>query len=333
MKSEPPEPMPYFTVVIVNWNGGSYVQGALDSLGSQTFRDFEVFLVDNASSDGSVDKLDTAALPHFTLMAQDRNLGFAKGNNVAAKAGSGDWLVLLNPDAEAATDWLQTLRDAILANPGTHMFASAQYNLLQPEELDGVGDCYLGFGFPWRGGFGHPASSLPGPGECFSPCGAGAVYHRGTFLAHDGFDERFFCFCEDVDIGYRLRLAGEKCLFLPNAIIHHAGGGLAGRRSPFADYHGMRNRLWCYAKNTPGLLLIATLPFHVAITAALLIRNAVGGRFAASWKGLWDGILGLRSVRRGKRFSPPVRVVTLSRLCRAMAWNPLLFLKRQPDVK
>ncbi len=325
--------MPRFTVVIVNWNGGTYVQGALDSLARQHFRDFEVFLVDNASTDGSIDHLETSDLPEFTLMAQTENLGFARGNNVAAETGTGEWLVLLNPDAEAAADWLEQLDTAIRDHPDTRMFASTQYNLHKPDELDGVGDCYLGFGFPWRGGFGHPASHLPTLGECFSPCGAGAVYHRATFLAHGGFDERFFCFCEDVDIGYRLRLAGEKCLFLPGAIIHHAGGGLSGRRSPFADYHGMRNRLWCYVKNTPGLLLFATLPFHVAITTALLIRNAAGGRFVASWKGLRDGVLGLRSIRHGERFSAPKRSVSLTHLCRSMAWNPLLFMKRQPDVK
>lgn len=325
--------MPRFTVVIVNWNGGAYVQGALDSLARQSFREFEVFLVDNASTDGSISNLETSGLPVFTLMTQTENLGFAKGNNVAARAGSGEWLILLNPDAEASADWLDQIDKAIHAYPGTLMFASAQYNLHKPDELDGAGDCYLGFGFPWRGGFGHPASSLPSLGECFSPCGAGAVYHRETFLAHDGFDERFFCFCEDVDIGYRLRLSGEKCLFLPDAIIHHAGGGLSGRRSPFADYHGMRNRLWCYAKNTPALLLATTLPFHVAITLALLVRNAIGGRFIASWKGLWDGLLGLRMIRRNGTFAPPSRSVSLTRLTGAMSWNPLYFLRRHADVK
>lgn len=325
--------MPRFTIVIVNWNGGAYVQGALDSLARQNCRDFEVLLVDNASTDGSVNALKTSELPVFTLMAQTQNLGFARGNNVAAKAGSGEWLVLLNPDAEASADWLDQINAAIRGHPDVRMFASTQYKLHKPDELDGAGDCYLGFGFPWRGGFGHPASNLPGLGECFSPCGAGAVYHRDTFLAHDGFDERFFCFCEDVDIGYRLRLAGETCLFLPNAVIHHAGGGLSGRRSPFADYHGMRNRLWCYAKNTPALLLVVTLPFHVVITLALLIRNAVGGRFVASWKGLWDGILGLRAIRREGTFAPPARSASLRHLSHAMSWNPLHFLKRHADVK
>lgn len=325
--------MPRFTVIIVNWNGGAYVQGALNSLGRQTFRDFEVLLVDNASTDGSVDNLKTNDLPAFKLMAQTDNLGFAEGNNIAAKAGSGQWLALLNPDAEAAPDWLKRIDTAIQAHPDVKMFASTQYNLHKPDELDGVGDCYLGFGFPWRGGFGHPASALPGKGECFSPCGAGAVYERSAFLSHDGFDERFFCFCEDVDIGYRMRLAGERCLFLPDAVIHHAGGGLSGRRSPFADYHGMRNRLWTYVKNTPAPLMAVTLPLHIALTVALLIRNALGGRFLASWKGLREGLAGISKIRDDSRFAPPPRQISLTRLCAAMAWNPLLFFNRRPDVK
>ena len=130
-----------------------------------------------------------------------------------------------------------------------------------------------------------------------------------------------------------MRLAGERCLFLPDAAIHHAGGGLSGRRSPFADYHGMRNRLWTYVKNTPAPLMAATLPLHIALTVALLIRNALGGRFLASWKGLREGLAGISKIRDDSRFAPPPRQVSLARLCAAMAWNPLLFFNRRPDVK
>ncbi|MCA8902478.1 MAG: glycosyltransferase family 2 protein, partial [Hyphomonas sp.] len=229
---------PAFSVLIVNYNGGAYVQDALDSLSRQTCRDFEVILIDNGSVDGSVDQLDTAGLPAFTLLAETENHGYAGGMNLGAAKARGDWLVCLNPDAVADATWLNQIAAGIARHPGTHVFTSAQFDLSDPDVLDGAGDAYLIFGMPWRGGFGRPASELPGEGECFSPCGAGAVFQRQLYSEHGGLDEDFFCFCEDVDLGFRLRLAGETCTFLPRAVIHHVGGGLSGRASEFSLYHG-----------------------------------------------------------------------------------------------
>lgn len=325
--------MPRFSIVIINYNGGAYVQGALDSLARQSVRDFEVFLVDNASTDGSIDELETSKLPAFTLMAQTENLGFAEGNNIAAKAANGEWLVLLNPDAEAAPDWLERIEAAIARYPEVSMFASTQYNLHDLEELDGVGDAYLIFGFPWRGGFGHPISVLPEEGECFGPCGAGAIYDRALFLEHGGFDERFFCFCEDVDIAYRLRLAGERCIFLPDVAIHHAGGGLSGRASEFSTYHGVRNRLWTYGKNTPWPLLLLTLPGHIVLSTYLLVRAAMTGRGGATWRGMRDGLAGLSYIRETSAWAPPVRRTSLWAFARSMAWNPWKMSGRHPHVR
>ncbi|MEE9381331.1 MAG: glycosyltransferase family 2 protein [Hyphomonadaceae bacterium] len=325
--------MPMFSVIIVNYNGGDYIQRALDSLARQTCQDFEVFLIDNASTDGSIDNLETGSLPAFKLMPQDDNLGFAEGNNIAAKCAGGTWLALLNPDAEAESDWLETIEDGITRHPGVNMFASTQYDMHNPELLDGVGDAYLIFGFPWRGGFGHPVSALPVEGTCFSPCGAGAIYKRDTFLEHGGFDERFFCYCEDVDLGFRMRLSGETCVFLNTAVIHHAGSALSGRSSDFSIYHGTRNRLWVYAKNMPALLLMLTLPGHIVLSAYLLARAAMSGRTPKTWSGMRDGLAGLSSIRKASPWSPPKRRTSLWSLARSMAWNPFYMSSRAPHVR
>ncbi|KJS36971.1 MAG: glycosyl transferase family 2 [Hyphomonas sp. BRH_c22] len=323
---------PTFSVIIVNYNGGPFVQGALTSLAAQTRRDFEVILVDNASSDGSIDNLDTSGLPAFTLMAETENHGFARGNNLGAARAGGTWLALLNPDAAARPDWLQKIAEGQQRHPGTRMFASAQFDLMDPSRLDGVGDAYLILGIPWRGGFGRPASELPGEGECFSPCGAGAVFDRQLFLAHGGFDESFFCFCEDVDLGFRLRLAGETCVFLPEAVIHHVGGGLSGRVSDFATYHGARNRVWTYAKNMPAPLFWLTLPGHVLLSAYILVRGVMTGRVRQTWLGMRDGVRGLSALQLRQKNSPP-RTVSLWALARAMAWNPLRMSQRKAHVR
>ena len=322
-----------FSVIIVNYNGGDYLKGALASLARQTVRDFEVFLVDNASLDGSMSDLGEALPERLSLRAQSENLGFAAANNLAAAEAVGEWLVLLNPDAEAAPDWLEKLFAGAVRHPSVRMFASAQIDMNDASRLDGAGDAYLGFGIPWRGGFGRPIADLPNEGACFSPCGAGAMYHRESFLAHGGFEERFFCFCEDVDLGYRLRLAGERCIFLPDAVIRHAGGGVSGRGSAFALFHGARNRLWTYFRNTPMRLLILTLPGHIALTAAILIRGLFTGRAKDTWRGIWAGLKGLGPFLDERPALKQRRKASTWSLIRAMSWNPLRMLQRRPDVK
>lgn len=320
------------SVIIVNYNGGAFLQQALDSLRAQTFRDFEVLLVDNASTDGSIETLNSEGMPGYRLLPQTENLGFAAGNNVAARLSDADWLVLFNPDAVANPEWLERVVSATQRHPHANMFACAQYALEDPAIMDGAGDCYLGFGIPWRGGFGLRAEPLA-EGECFSPCGASAVFRRSVFDAHGGFDERFFCYCEDVDLGYRMRLAGERCVFVPDAIIRHAGSGISGRASEFAIFHGTRNRIWTYAKNTPALMLWLTLPGHVAITLAILLRGFATGRAGPTWRGIKAGLAGLGTLKKDKRFGPPKRVASLGTIAAVMAWNPKRLLDRRPVIR
>ncbi|WP_340693182.1 glycosyltransferase family 2 protein [Hyphomonas sp.] len=320
------------SVIIVNYNGEAFLQKALDSLRNQTFRDFEVLLVDNASTDGSVTQLNSEGLPGYRFLPQVDNLGFAAGNNVAARESKATWLALFNPDAVANPDWLERVMAATERHSDVSMFACAQYALEDPSIMDGAGDCYLGFGIPWRGGFGLPTEPLM-EGECFSPCGASAVFRRSVFEAYGGFDERFFCYCEDVDLGYRMRLAGERCIFLPDAVIRHAGSGISGRASEFAIFHGTRNRIWTYAKNTPALLLLLTLPGHVAITLAIFLRGFATGRAGPTWRGIVAGVAGLGSLKSDRRFGPPKRSVSLGDLAYAMAWNPKRLLDRRPVIR
>ncbi|MEZ5946298.1 MAG: glycosyltransferase family 2 protein [Hyphomonas sp.] len=335
MPGKQPEPRqaPAFSVLIVNYNGGAYVQDALNSLARQTHRDFEVILIDNASADGSTDGLDTSGLPSFTLLAETENHGYAGGMNRGAPKARGDWLVCLNPDAVADATWLDQIAAGIARHPDTRAFASAQFDLSDPDVLDGAGDAYLIFGMPWRGGFGRPASELPGEGECFSPCGAGAVFYRGLYNDHGGLDEDFFCFCEDVDLGFRLRLAGETCIFLPRAVIHHVGGGLSGRASDFSIYHGCRNRIWTYAKNMPGPVFWLTLPGHLALSGYLLARSAMTERFRPTWRGMRDGFAGAAAMRRKGRAGRKARAVPVWLLVRSMAWNPFRMSQRRVHVR
>lgn len=331
----PPEitPPPLISVIIVNYNGGAFLQEAVNSLSEQTFKDFELILVDNASADRSADTIDMRGIPSASLIRNDDNRGFAAANNQAAELARGRWLVLLNPDCIAAPDWLAALVEAASKYPGCRSFTSAQYNLADPSVIDGAGDAYSLFGIPWRGGFGRPASELPESGWCFSACGAGAMYDAETFRELGGFDERFFCYCEDVDLGFRLQLMGHDCRFVREAVVHHAGSGITGRTSPFTIYHGTRNRLWTYAKNMPGAAFWLTLPGHAALSLYLLLRSSFTPRFVPMLKGYRDGLAQALVMRSFDHWKVAKREIRTRDLLRRMAWNPAKLSGRRTDVR
>ena len=324
---------PLFSVMIVNYNGGDYLQNCISSLAQQTFRDFEVICIDNASSDGSVDVLDTEGVPNFTLSRQSENLGFARGNNVAATQARGRWLALLNPDAIADPYWLQKIFEASERHTACRVFACGQIKLDDPNMLDGAGDAYLIFGVPWRGGFELPASELPKEGMCFSPCGASAIYERNLYLEFKGFDERFFCYCEDVDLGYRMQLSGEQCIFLPDALIQHKGSGTSGRYSYFTTFHGNRNRTWTYLKNTPLLLLVLTLPGHLALLCYIYFRNRKTLPNTGMRDGIREGFKEGWKLRQKSQHWKTRRKVSLWHLSKTMAFNPFMMARRAVHVR
>ncbi len=313
---------PDVSVVIINYNGGAFLQEAVNSLARQTFQNFELIVFDNASTDGSAEVLDLSQLKQARLIQHASNIGFAAGNNRAAEHASGRWLVLLNPDTVASPDWLEKLLTAAKAFPACKTFTSAQLDLNTPGMLDGAGDAYLLFGFPWRGGFGRPVSELPAMGWCFSACGAAAMYDIALFREMGGFDERFFCYCEDVDLGFRLQLAGHDCLFVADATVQHAGSGISGRRSDFSTYHGTRNRIWTYFKNMPLAVLILTLPAHIIFTLYIFLNGLKRSNSRSMLRGLRDGVGGIPGILKPSPWKSEKRRRSLTDLLRAMAWNP-----------
>ena len=321
------------TVIIVNFNGGDLVQTAIDHLRMQSRLPDEVIVVDNASTDGSADRLDLDGLPNAELVRLDENIGFAGANNLAASRARGDWLALLNPDTEPQPGWLEELMRATTRYPHVSQFASAQFDAEYPDRLDGAGDCYFILGFPWRGGFGRMAKELPGEGECFSPCGASALIRRKTFLDAGGFDESYFCYCEDVDLGFRLRLKGERCIFVPKAVIHHHGSAISGRYSDFTVRLGTRNRLRTYLTSMPPLALVLTLPGHVLATLYLYARAAGKPHARAMRKGIQQALSSLPSILRRRRLVQKTRTCSSADIVRVMSWNPLTLHGRKTHVR
>ncbi|WP_339744584.1 glycosyltransferase family 2 protein [uncultured Maricaulis sp.] len=318
---------PPVTIIIVAYNAGAFIQPCLDAVAVQTCADFEVVVVDNASSDGSIASL---ALPddRFRIHDAGENLGFAAANNLVARDVSTPYIVTLNADTRVATDWLEELLAAVERWPEAVAFGSTQLRLDEVDVLDGAGDVWHAAGVAWRALEGRPLSENPPEGETFAPCAAAALYRRDMFLSLGGFDENFFCYCEDVDLGFRIRLAGHICVQVRDAVVYHAGSGTTGRHSDFTVFHGHRNRVWVFVKNTPGPLLWLLLPMHIALNLRILQKSptaeyaaTVKRAYAAAWAGRKQVWASRKAVRAGRR-------VGLMQILRAMAWTPRLITRR-----
>lgn len=322
---------PTVSVLIVAYESGPVLGRCLAALRAQTFRDFEVLLADNGSKDRAA-HAEAAADPSLRFLDFGKNLGFAEANNRAAAAARGRWLALLNPDAFAATDWLERLVAAAARRPDVRCFTSLQLDDGAHGRLDGAGDVMTLPGVAYRGGYGRPRPDALSDGEVFAPCGAAMMVDRALFLDSGGFDPAYFCYCEDTDLGYRLRLRGERTLLVADAVVRHVGSSTLGARSAFALFHGARNRLWTFVKNTPPALLALTAPLHAAATLLLLLQ-ATARREAATWRGVAAGLRGLPAVWRARRAVQAQRRVGSAAIARALTWSPAKALARDADVR
>jgi len=319
-------------VIIVNYNSGPHLRRALQCLSGQNNRGFFTVIVDNGSTDDSLaccENLDE----NFIVLELGTNPGFAAANNLVAFSVSTPWIATLNPDAFPAPDWLQQMLDATQRYPGTAMFGATLVDDTNPEVLDGAGDVYSCFGIMWRGHHGQPLSDAPGEGTVFSPCAAAAFYRTDVFKSAGGFDESFFCYCEDLDLAFRLRLLGHTCVQVRDAIANHVGSVTSGRKSVFTTYHGFRNRLWTFLKNMPAPLFQLLLLPHIAVTACLVLREAASGRSKAACEGILHGTRALRTVFRSRRGIQAGRKASWVSIAKAMCWSPLKMLRRAHDVR
>lgn len=293
----PPGPV---AVVIVNYNGGAMLGRCLAALALQTRAPSRTIVVDNASTDGSVDDI-AMRHPGVVVVRAGSNLGFAAGNNLGiAHADQAEWIALLNPDAYPAPDWLQRfIEGADAAAPDFQFFGCRMQIADAPGLLDGTGDVYHASGLAWRRDHGRPAAGATSEaGEIFSPCAAAALYRRSDLEAVGGFDEAFFCYFEDVDLAFRLRLAGRRCAYVPGAVVDHVGSGVTGRRSDFATYHGQRNLVWTYFKNMPARWLWLNLPQHLLVNLAAVVLCALRGQLGVVLRAKRDALRGLPRILR-----------------------------------
>jgi GT2 family glycosyltransferase len=317
------QPTQLVSVIIVYWNSAEHLTHCLDCLSLQTIRDFEIIIIDNGSTDGGTDALEQR-YPELQLHLEslESNQGFAAANNIGARLAHGKWLALLNVDAFPKPDWLEKLIAASKANPEFASFSSRQIQANHPNFLDGAGDAYHVSGFAWRIGLGYPVDQYGlKHAEVFSPCAAAAMYLREAFLDTGGFDEDFFSYYEDVDLGFRLRLKGYKSFYVSDAVVHHIGSATFGVRSDFAFYHSHRNLVWTFVQNMPLKLLWKYLPAHILANIIYVFFYTVSGRGKVLWKAKWDALRGLSKAMKKRRSIQRERRITNTELLGAMEYG------------
>ena len=317
-------------VIIVNYNAGPMLTRCLNALERQTFRDFRTILVDNASSDGSANGIETQ-FSNVTVLRSDRNLGFAAGNNLGlVHAQNCPWVALLNPDAFAEPKWLENFMRASEGQPEYGFFGCLMRDANSSENLDGTGDVYHVSGLCWRRDRGVTESKATmEAGEIFGPCAAAALYRRDILEEVGGFDERFFCYLEDIDLAFRLRLRGYRCWYVPEAVVHHVGSGITGKQSDFSVYHGHRNMVWTFFKSMPAVLLWLYLPLHLIANLAGVAKHATQGRFRVVLRAKLDALKGLPAMFDARGANQRARRVDAWSLRKSMARGLGLLIHRR----
>lgn len=312
---------PTISIILITWNSAQHIPRCLACLRAQTIQDFELILVDNGSTDSSPDlpEIHQQGL-HIRVEKLGANLGFAAANNLGARLARGEWLVLLNADAYPEPDWLEQLLYAAEQNPAYTFFSSRQIQFHTPDLLDGAGDAYHISGLAWRNAYKLPSKiNALEKKEVFSACAAAAMYRREDFLAVGGFDEDYFSYFEDVDLGFRLRLAGKKCLYVPEAVVHHVGSASTGKRSDFSVYYGYRNMIWTFFKDMPSPLIWFFFPVHVATLLFFIGYLLLRGQGKVILRAIWGAARGLPAILKKRKIVQKSRRATSSELLKVMS--------------
>ncbi len=238
-------------VVVPTWNGRRMLVECLDALRAQEFRDFEVRVVDNASTDGSVRAL-RRDFPEVRVIALRRNLGFTGAVNAGIRAGTEPLVATLNNDARPRPEWLGDLVGYAAEDARAGLFASLVLEAEDPDTVDSAGLTLGRDGTPRCLFRGESEASVPRePTPVLGASAAAALYRRRMLDDIGLFDERFFAYGEDVDLSLRAQLAGHRCMFVPSARVLHVRMGTARRMPALVPYLHYRNTVLYLAKNMP----------------------------------------------------------------------------------
>lgn len=288
------------SIIIVNYNGEHFLRDCLDSIYAQSFTNFKVILVDNDSSDGSIDIVERE-YPKVELIRNDANFGFARGTNEGIRASHGEYILTLNNDTRLEPGFLEEILRPMERD--TRIGICAPKMLYPDGRINSTGICISRSGAAWDRGISHAdCGQYDHPEEVFGAC-AGAALYRKAMLDEVGlFDEDFFMYMEDVDLSFRARLAGWICLFVPGAVVYHHHGGTSGVGSDTAVYYGNRNIVWVAFRNFPRTFLVSSLPWITGRSIGVCFYHALKGQLKVIVRSKIDAVRGLNlSIQKRKK--------------------------------
>lgn len=324
---------PAVTVAIATYDGRRLLETVLSSLATQTFRDFRTVVVDDASSDDTVEWL-RENWPAVQVIVHPQNRGVTAALNSCVNAAVGsEFVLLLNNDVELEAQCIERLVTDLREHPEASAAGAKLLDFERRELLDGTGDLYSWAAIAHRRGQGEvDRGQYDELLDVFGACAAVALYRSSALKAVGPFDEQFFALCEDVDWAFRAQLAGYSCRFTPSAIAYHIGSASLGPRfSEFTLYHNWRNEIWLVAKNYPVGALIRHAPdllIGLASMVAVAIRHRCVGALLRAWRdalrGLPQALRKRREIQRRRvRSRPELEHVIQGGLAKIIEWSVL----------
>jgi GT2 family glycosyltransferase len=308
---------PDVSVVIVTWNGRQHLDACLDAMAAQNGVRAETILVDNASTDGTVEYV-RARYPAVRVVALPQNRGFAGGNNAGAAEARAPLLAFLNNDTAADPGWLRALISGLDDANGFSLVTSRIVYMHDSRIIDSAGDGFLRSGGAFKRMHGRRAEEAAQPLEVFGICGAACLMPAKVFAELGGFDEDFFASHEDVDLSYRARLRGYRVRYVPEAVVRHRGSATLGRMSARAVFYGQRNLEWVYLKNSPAAVLARSVIGHLVYDAAACAYFVGTGRGLTFLRAKAAALAGVPALLRKR-----ARVQRSSRVSAQVIWQAL----------
>lgn len=284
------------TIIIPNYNGMSFMEPCMAALARQTCQDFDVLVVDNGSTDGSVAWLREQNIPSVFL---EENTGFSGAVNTGIRSVHTPFVILLNNDTEAEPDYVRQLLRAIEGSPKIFSVSPKMIQMHHRELMDDAGDMYSIMGWAYQRGVGQEIGRYDRPCHVFSACAGAAIYRREVFDEIGDFDEMHFAYLEDIDVGYRAKIAGYYNRYCPQAVVYHVGSGTSGSKyNSFKVKLAARNNVYLNYKNMPLIQLAAnSLPIALGIAGKYCFFKKLGFE-----KEYVDGVLeGIRTAHKTKK--------------------------------
>lgn len=264
---------PLVSIIIVNWNGLKYFRYCLPSLTKIDYPNYEIILVDNGSSDGSIGYIKKY-FPKVKIIRNKNNLGFAEANNKGIRKAQGKYILFLNNDTKIKPDFLSKLVLELDDDPRNAAVQAKILLMNEPKLLDSIGSFLTWSGFLTHFGYRQrDKKDLDKKREIFSAMGACLLFKREVLKEIGLFDKDFFAYFEETDLCWRAWLAGYKILYIPESVIYHQKGATVSQlANSFVIYHSFKNRICSLIKNLEAKNLVWILPIHFVFCSLVILK-------------------------------------------------------------